>query len=312
MSSPPIEPQPEPELYELGGRLYQKLGEVWDHAAKDFRVLYKPLYRCASKPGSFEAHHLATSSFERWERKFTRVERSGGVSEGVSGGVREEVSEGVSEEVEQHVVSGEHVRALSAGNPSLPLHSRPLPAAMLRGSARVTTVVEEPGTAPPPPAPQPCRSDSGYGSRSLEPYYVMDFAAEFQQMIIEGKKTATTRVLKDGVVNGEPELLNIVKALAAQREMCVDSRSEQKGELNYVEVRAVSAGSQNGGDSPLDVFALLRVTSVETMLFSQVTPKLAAIEQFPSVDSFQACLRSFYPWIGDSDEVYVFHFEVKK
>jgi hypothetical protein len=59
----------------LTARRYQKLGEVWDHQTKDFKVLYKPLYNCSPEGGvglvgRFEAHMLAVSHFSRWQSKF--------------------------------------------------------------------------------------------------------------------------------------------------------------------------------------------------------------------------------------------------
>jgi hypothetical protein len=60
-------------IYELGGLFYQVLGHAWDHEVKDFKVVYRPLYHCEAKPGSFPAHTLAVSHFSRWEQKFARV-----------------------------------------------------------------------------------------------------------------------------------------------------------------------------------------------------------------------------------------------
>lgn len=57
-------------IYYLPPYYYQKLGEVWDHEIKDFKIFYKPLYSCESKVNSYEAHHLAVSTFERWYRRF--------------------------------------------------------------------------------------------------------------------------------------------------------------------------------------------------------------------------------------------------
>lgn len=292
------------DIFYLNSQYYQKLGEVWDHETKDFKVLYKPLYCCGSKEGSFEAHHLATSTFERWERKFIPLERC------------EEFTDlsSLPEEVRGHLVSRGSVHALTGGNPSLPLESSALPGPMQRGSAKVTTTVAvdvvPSSSSSSGPAAATCRSHSGFGSRSLEPYYIMDFAPEFQQIIIEGKKKATTRVLKPGVPNGEPSLLRIVDALAQQQAKQREEEEGRAGAEPSVEIWAVS-DSGSDQDPPPVVFARLGVTAVQTTLFSQLTPELAALEQFPGVDSFQACLRKFYPWIGDDDEVHVFYFDVK-
>eukprot|EP00961_Rhodomonas_salina_P058450 785333-Rhodomonas_salina.3 len=61
------------QVFELGGLYYELLGFAWDHHVKDFKVLYRPLYDCAAKKGSFESHVLAVSHFSRWEEKFKKV-----------------------------------------------------------------------------------------------------------------------------------------------------------------------------------------------------------------------------------------------
>ena len=96
-------------IYTLGGKFYQKLGEVWDHETKDFKVLYKPLYCCGSKSGSFEAHHLAVSTFNRWELKFTQV-----TDENVR----------LPSDVMKHLVPPTFVNGLTSGNANLPKDSR--------------------------------------------------------------------------------------------------------------------------------------------------------------------------------------------
>ena len=68
--SPPPAPAPTPRVFALGGKYYQLLGHVWSHTTRDFEVLYRPLYDCGPKPGSFEGHALATSSLARWDAKF--------------------------------------------------------------------------------------------------------------------------------------------------------------------------------------------------------------------------------------------------
>eukprot|EP00928_Gymnodinium_smaydae_P053722 TRINITY_DN37648_c0_g1_i1.p1 TRINITY_DN37648_c0_g1~~TRINITY_DN37648_c0_g1_i1.p1 ORF type:complete len:170 (+),score=37.09 TRINITY_DN37648_c0_g1_i1:110-619(+) len=60
------------EYYELNGRYYQALGHAWDHFRRDFCIVYRPLYNCAASQ-NFEAHLLATSHFERFQ-KFGRVD----------------------------------------------------------------------------------------------------------------------------------------------------------------------------------------------------------------------------------------------
>jgi hypothetical protein len=129
----------------------------------------------------------------------------------------------------------------------------------------------------------------------------MDFSLEFQQMIIEGKKKATTRILKSNVENGEPDLYRIITALEEQKQQ------QQQSCLRGVVASAVSDEDEN---SPTKVFAVIRITSVESMLFSELTPELAAIEQFSSLAGFETCLKTFYPWIQGDDEVHIFHFEL--
>ena len=287
-------------IYILDCKYYQKIGEAWDHETKDFKVLYKPLYSCPSKPGSYEAHHLATSTFERWNRKFRFVS--------------DDELESLPEGVKSYVVPAESIRDVSAGNDSLSLLTTPLHPSVLKGSAKVTTIVEDFPAPTPPPLPSEslltctsaeslptCRSDSGFGSRSLTSYFTMDFSMEFQQLIREGKKRATTRVLKPGVENGEPELHKMVNALMHHND------SAGSSEKKDIIARAVSDEDEH---NPTQVFAMIRVTSVETMAFSDLTPGIAQIENFSTVDDLKLCLRQFYPWIQDADEVHIFYFEV--
>ena len=284
-------------IYTLESKYYQKLGEgmtsqinipcigviyviiVWDHETKDFKVLYKPMYCCGSKKGSFEAHHLAVSTFERWERKFTPVHICR--------------LEELPAHVRIHVVSSKSVLDLSSGNDSLPLASVPLPPQMQKSSSQISVTASEPTSAILSSGQTICRSDSGYGSRSLVPYYVLDFSLHFKDIIQQGKKRATTRVLKAGVEGGEPHLMELVRALDVQPSV-------------GVVVQAVC----DDDTSPALVFATLRVSSVEEVAFANLTQEIAEIEQFSTLDEFRACLRGFYPWIGDDDKVHVFYFEL--
>jgi uncharacterized protein YqfB (UPF0267 family) len=283
-----------PGVYVLDSKYYQKLGEghyshfiitifdlllsVWDHETKDFKVLYKPLYRCGSKPGSFEAHHLAVSTFIRWESKFIHLPNCR---------LRD-----LPADVQQHLVSSNCVAHMSVGNGSLPLQSTPFPSSMAKGSAGVHINIQDPSEAAERETAT-CRSISGFGSRSLTPYYVMDFSAQFQDIIKQGLKTATTRVLREGVEGGEPELMRLVHALATSDE--------------GVRVQAVS---DNHETDPPEVFATLLVTAVQSVNFEDLTETLAATEQFGSLLEFKDCLRGFYPWITDKDEVWIFYFEL--
>ena len=57
-------------VYLLKGQYYQQLGHAWDHETKEFKCIYRPLYHCEASPDRFEAHVLASSHFERWDRLF--------------------------------------------------------------------------------------------------------------------------------------------------------------------------------------------------------------------------------------------------
>ncbi|KAL1511335.1 hypothetical protein AB1Y20_006139 [Prymnesium parvum] len=63
-------------VYELKGQYYQLIGHAWDHETHDFKVVYRPLYHCKASVRRFEAHLLATSTYERWESKFRRVDQA--------------------------------------------------------------------------------------------------------------------------------------------------------------------------------------------------------------------------------------------
>lgn len=252
--------------------------KVWDHETKDFKVLYKPLYCCHSKPGSFEAHHLAVSTFERWQRKFIPVSNCRLMD--------------LPKNVQHHLVSSNCISRMTAGNESLPLESTPYAPSMMKSSGRI---IVEAQSCPDVVGNGElmCRSVSGFGTRSLTPYYVMDFSSKFQDIIQKGLKRATTRVLKPDVEGGEPQLMNLVYALSITKD----------GVL-------VQAVSDDHATHPPCVFASLLVSSVERSTFANLTQELAEIEQFTSLEEFRDCLREFYPWITDDDELWIFFFDL--
>merc|ERR1719291_313003 len=56
------------QFVELSGQYYQVLGHAWDHFRRDFAVVCRPLYHCDAKADRFEAHLLATSHYERFNK----------------------------------------------------------------------------------------------------------------------------------------------------------------------------------------------------------------------------------------------------
>lgn len=258
------------DIYHLKGRYYQKLGEAWDHEVKDFKVLYKPLYACDSKQGSFEAHFLATSTFERWTQKFEKLTPAD--------------IHTLPPAVTAYIVSVTAIDNLGVGErpfPSTTTYS--LPAGMSHRRASVT--VEENHTTN-----TLSGTDSGFGSRSHKKYYTLDFSPEFENMILSGEKTATTRVISSSVEGAEPSLADLACSI-------IGNRSGKN-----IIVRATT-----GSDSR--IFALLEIIGVEYKKYSSLTDELARIEQFDSVTELKQCLLRFYPSISESDDVAIFYFK---
>ena len=309
------------DVYTLSGKYYQKLGEVWDHETKDFKVMYKPLYACGNKEGSFEAHHLAVSTFERWERKFTKVQDSETLSK-------------IIQNQQPFLVSAQSVCDISAGNPTLPLVTVPLPTAVSKSSAAIAVSVSDvilpaPASAPASAAPPAtaatavatisedvvptgvsgnnsyyCRTQSGYGTRSLSPYYTLDFDPCWQRMIVSGQKCASTRVLNASINGSEPHLQDLVDAVLSL------SSSSSSPSSSYSNADS-SGGVDTYAVSGDTAFARLKITSVATSLtFGSLTQEIAEIEQFETVQAFQECLLQYYPTIQRDDAVHVFYFSV--
>ena len=252
-------------VYHLDGKYYQKLGEVWDHETKDFKIFYKPLYNCGSKVGSFEAHYLAVSTFERWNSKFHFVSDLSSIPA----------------EVTPFIVPQIATAQLANGNTAFPLTTNviPPPIAANKGSVQVPSLPSKIlGTS------------SGYGTRSHVPYFILDFAPEFKDMITKGIKTATTRVLRRRIDGSEPVLYGLVEAL----------RSDSRGD---VPVRATCTDKDG-----CHIFALLNVSRVEEQSVRDITLELARKENFESVEEFVFCLRQFYPSLALDDVVYTFYF----
>jgi hypothetical protein len=242
------------------------------HAA-DFKVLYKPLYDCGSKDGSFEAHHLAVSTFERWEQKFEPV------PSGLSG---------LPPDAAAFVVPSAALSALSAGRTVGVAETSALPAGLTGGRGCVT--VESASSALNSTA-------SGYGTRSYTKYHMLDFAPEFQEMIISGKKTATTRIVKRSVAGSEPQLDEVARDYFSRGTGCV-------------EVRATTTTPATADISKtVTIFAYLKIVGIEYKKVSDLSLELAKMEQFDSVDEFKQCLLRFYPSMTEEDEVVVFHFK---
>lgn len=260
------------DVYILADNYYQKLGEVWDHEVKDFKVLYKPLYACDVKPGSFEAHYLAVSTFERWSLKFVQLSLA-------------DINE-LPAEVSCRIVSTQALRELASGWLSYPQHTTHLPPGIMGHRARV--VIES------DPAITLHSTESGYGTRSHKRYHTIDFAAQFESVILEGKKVATTRVTNTTAVGSEPHLNNLVQHML-----------NNSGENTTV--RATTTDSTTGVSR---VFAKLEITEIEIKKFGDLSIELAAMELFDSIAELQNCLLSFYPSLLPTDKVVVFYFRL--
>ena len=105
----------------------------------------------------------------------------------------------------------------------------------------------------------------------------LNFAPQFEQIIVEGKKAATTRMLA-----------------------C------KKDKLGPVSVPgAVCVGTARGRD-----FGILVIRQCREMAFSDVDDELARMEDMSSASELQAVLRGFYPEIEDSDRVRVIVFSL--
>lgn len=263
-------------LYYLNEKYYQKLGEVWDHETKDFKVLYKPLYCCNSKVGSFEAHHLATSTFERWEGKFTRVTSLDEIEH--------------IQELKDYIVSNGSIRELSRGNPKLPTVSTPIPCKLQVASAKAIVHVEDVPSSATTPIGQ---SDSGYGSRSLIPYFAIHFDAKWKELILNGKKTATTRVLSKSKDKKDDLALLI---------------NQVKNTHEGVMVKCLCGG---GKKTPCEIFGNVCVTRVDEHKVKNLSIELAKIEQFNTVSEFIECLQGYYPDLTLDDDVYTFYFKLE-
>lgn len=266
------------DIYSLADKYYQKVGEVWDHETKDFKVLYKPLYTCGSKYGSFEAHHLAVSTFTRWKSKFKKVN------------IQLEASEVL--KCHPYLVSQRSVDEIDSGNSFLPRISQPLPLAVANASPTVSvqvaaSVTDKDGRI--------CISESGHGTRSLLPYFAIDFDERWQDKILDGRKRATSRVLKHGVAGSEPHLDVLV--------------TELQGAVGGVVAKAYSAPEKYSGGIGRE-FAKIRVTSVDAVRVGEITLELAQCEQFASVEEFKTCLKGYYPSLKEDDLLHVFHFVV--
>lgn len=262
------------EVYHLSGKYYQKLGEAWDHEVKDFKVLYKPLYDCNSKQGSFEAHYLAVSPFERWSKKFEKI--------------TDDDITNLSLAVREYLVQSPAVGELAAGCRSFPLTTTLLPEGMERCRASVSVESDRELSK--------CSTESGYGARSHYPYHTINFAAMFVDMILDGRKSATTRFVTPTAVGAEPVLNNLVQSFISS------------STPDDIVVRATTTDASSGITT---VFAELRLRGMEVKKFGDLSLELARLEQFDTVEEFKSCLLKFYPSLTSDDNVTTFYFTVR-
>jgi hypothetical protein len=277
-------------IYLLDDKYYQKLGEVWDHETKDFKVLYKPLYSCPSKHSSYEAHHLATSTFERWHRKFVPITSL--------------VDHCLPDFLCDYLLNQSNLAALTRGNSSLPFTTKPLSKFVQRG-----TVIGN-VTVPPLIDSLPhegegyriCQTESGYGSRSLVPYHVIHFDVRWKDPILTGTKKATSRVLSRKANQSETTDLHL---------LLEEYHANQTTNLIVQAVCDLPPSpslSSIASRSPSMVFATLQIDRIVEYSVRDLPLELALTEGFLDIPSFISCLREYYPTLQDEDAVHVFHF----
>ena len=272
-------------IYILDNKYYQKLGEVWDHEVKDFKVLYKPLYNCENKKGSFEGHHLATTSFERWNRKFQSINSLNNETE----------NHPLPDYIQEYLLSENSLEELTKGNNNLSNITKPMPTFIQSGSIIGQVVLNELSTHPLDSNLQICRSDSGYGSRSLLPYYVMDFDRKWKEPILQKTKTATTRILTSNIPGSEPYLQEIITQFYLLRNEGLTIQA-------ICEIDSTSTLSE--------VIGKIHITNIQEFLVKDLSIELANLELFNTVESFILCLKEYYPTLSENDVVTVFYFNL--
>jgi hypothetical protein len=288
------------DIYYLDNLYYQKLGEVWDHETKDFKVFYKPLYSCAAKPGSYEAHALATSTFERWTRKFIPISQL--PSDHL-----------LPEEISRYLVSKKAIEELTQGSSSSK-DTIPFSSLFLNGSITnsvISSSIKSPALYGLSQEVQLCQSISGYGTRAHQPYHAIHFDSQWKDLILSGKKQATTRILCEETANGgEPYLQDLVERIRR----CGSSNSK-RGDMILVQAVCdthlpAAAVAAEVSPLPFTVFATLRMERVVEYSVQDLPLEVALIENFTDLPSFLACLRGYYPTLSQESRVHVFHFQL--
>jgi hypothetical protein len=284
-------------IFILDEKYYQKLGEVWDHETKDFKILYKPLYSCPSKNGSFEAHHLATSTFERWHRKFiplTSLE-----------------NHSLPDSLRDYLLDQASLGSLTRGNPSLPATTKPLSKFVRHGSViGIVTVPSLISSPPPHESYRLCQTVSGYGSRSLVPYHVIHFDLRWKEAILSGTKKATTRVLSSKITGSEATDLHRLLRDYSESEREQSESLIVEAVCDLPTTPSPSSSPAPSLPSPVVVFAILKIDRIVEYPVRDLPLDLALAEGFLDLSSFVSCLREYYPFLQEDDAVHVFHFHL--
>jgi hypothetical protein len=294
-SSPPQEL----DIYYLDNLYYQKLGEVWDHETKDFKVFYKPLYSCEAKPGSYEAHSLAVSTFERWIRKFIPISRLPS-------------DHHFPDEILQYLVSKKAIEELTQGSSSSSFSKDTIPFSPLLLNGTVTNSVipssiKSPACYGLPQELKLYQSISGYGTRAHQPYHAIDFDSKWKDLILSGKKKATTRILSGEIIGGEPNLQDLVERLERNPESGLLVQAICDTEIPSSPPLSLTTPE---GPLPSTAFAFLVIHQVLEYTVRDLPLEVALIENFSDLPSFLACLRGYYPTLTEDSHVHVFHFHL--
>lgn len=301
------------DLYYLDGIYYQKLGEVWDHDIKDFKVLYKLLYSCGARAGSYEAHTLAISSFQRWSSKFIPISLLPS-------------DHHFPQEITPYLVSRKAIDELTQGSSASasPSHSKetiPFSSHLLNGTVTnsiVCTARKTPADYGLPPDMKLYQSISGYGTRAHQPYHAIHFDSKWKGLILSGQKNATTRILSEEIIGGEPHLQDLVQRLERNPDLDLlvqaicDIELPPTPPLSDTTSPTSLLSSLQVDDSrlPSEVFASLHVHKVMEYSVRDLPLEVALIENFSDLPSFLACLRGYYPSLTDESRVHVFHFHL--
>lgn len=197
----------------------------------------------------------------------------------------------------------EAIDELTKGNNKLPRSSVPYPPIVAHGSVVNTVTSQEVKSLPLSPPFKICQSISGYGTRSLVPYYVMDFDRKWIELILEGKKRATTRILTPDVPGSEEYLNSIVKKFQTNPShgLTISAVSDQLDSCS---------SSDSSTKSPSVVFAPIHIDEISTYTLRDLPLEVAQIENFIDLPSFVNCLREYYPTLQDDTVLHVFYFHL--